>query len=119
MKGDESEENSDDNSDDSSEDDSDDNSSNGSDCEREQQTKDQPISPERSKKRPFSKVAYAKSSRRVRDAGVSLNENPTHRKINQTNLMADVVASLHPMRAMRPGRIESCLTHSLKNSFPH
>ncbi|KAF9404390.1 hypothetical protein BGZ76_006993, partial [Entomortierella beljakovae] len=33
-------------------------------------------------------------------------------------MMGDVVASLHPMRAMRPGRVESCLIHSLKESFP-
>jgi len=114
MNGNESE----DNSDNSSDDNSDDNSGSGSDYEGDQQAKDQSIDAERPKKRAFKKITYTKSSRKARDADVPLNENAVPRKINPTNLMADAVASLHPMRAMRPGRIESCLIHSLKESFP-
>lgn len=110
--------NSDDSSDDNSDDNSDDGSGNGSDCEGSRPTEDQPTNIKHPKKRPFRKVAYTKSSRRARDADVPLNENATPRKLNPTNIMADVVANLHPMRAMRPGRIESCLIHSLKESFP-
>ncbi|KAF9993398.1 hypothetical protein BGZ79_001945, partial [Entomortierella chlamydospora] len=109
MSGNESEDNSDDNSDDDS--------GNEGDYEEDQQAGDQPIDAERPKKRAFKKITYTKSSRMARDADVPVNENAVARKINPTNLMADVVASLHPMRAMKPGRIESCLIHSLKESF--
>ncbi|KAI7817023.1 hypothetical protein BC939DRAFT_467159 [Gamsiella multidivaricata] len=103
MNGNESGDNSDNNSDDNSDNNSDNNSDDNS---------------ERPKKRAFKKITYTKSSREARDADVPLNENAVPRKINPTNLMVDAVASLHPMRAMRPGRIESCLIHSLKESFP-
>ncbi|KAG0007574.1 hypothetical protein BGZ80_004494 [Entomortierella chlamydospora] len=109
MSGNESEDNSDDNSDDDS--------GNEGDYEEDQQAGDQPIDAERPKKRAFKKITYTKSSRMARDADVPVNENAVARKINPTNLMADVVASLYPMRAMKPGRIESCLIHSLKESF--
>ncbi|KAG0285359.1 hypothetical protein BGZ98_005531, partial [Dissophora globulifera] len=72
----------------------------------------------RPRKRASEKITYTKSSRKARDADVPLNENAVRRKINPTNLMAEVVAALHPMRAMRPGRLESCFFHSLKESFP-
>ncbi|KAG0303417.1 hypothetical protein BGZ99_002703, partial [Dissophora globulifera] len=72
----------------------------------------------RPRKRGSEKITYTKSSRKARDADVPLNENAVPRKINPTNLMAEVVAALHPMRAMRPGRLESCLFHSLKELFP-
>ena len=110
--------NSDDNSGNNSDDNSDDDSGNGGDNEGDQQAKDQPIDAVHPKKRAYKKIAYTRSSRKARDADVALNENAVSRKINPTNLMGDVVASLHPMRAMRPGRIESCLIHSLKESFP-
>lgn len=133
-----SDDNSDDNADDDSDNNSDDNSEaafdgtpdentvNNSDnesgkrsrCEKDQQVLNQPIDANRPKKRALRTITYNKSSRRARDADVPLNENAAPRKINPTNLIADAVASLHPMRAMRPGRMEPCLTHSLKESFP-
>ncbi|KAF8957666.1 hypothetical protein BGZ46_002108 [Entomortierella lignicola] len=114
----------DDNSNKDSDDESDDDSDDGFDDSNKGDYKDQhteslPTEEEGPKKRTRKKVTYCKSSRRARDINTQLNENVAHRNINPTNLMADVVASLHPMRTMKPAQIKWCLYYSLKNSFPH
>ncbi|KAG0046600.1 hypothetical protein BGZ83_008233 [Gryganskiella cystojenkinii] len=43
------------------------------------------------------KTTYAKSSRKARDADVLPNENAVPRKINPTSMIADAVASRHPI----------------------
>jgi hypothetical protein len=65
-------------------------------------------------------VAGKESKKRHRkiDAGAPRSENAAPRKINPTNMMGDIVASCHPIRAMRPGPLKTCLDYSIKESFP-
>ena len=105
------------------ENDSEDDSDDGSSSEEEQQdeteaVEDEDVTEKGNRKRPLKKVTYAKSSRKVRDADVPPNENAVSRKTNPTNMMADVVASKFPIRAMTPGQVKSCLEYSIQESFP-
>ncbi|KAF9926430.1 hypothetical protein FBU30_003995 [Linnemannia zychae] len=115
---DDSDDDSDDNSDDGTNGDSKSNSNNDLAVDGRGSKENRSIDAKHPRKRKRKRVIYTKSSRKARDADNSLNENVVPRKINPTNLMADVVACSHPMRSMRPGRIELCIIHSLKASFP-
>ncbi|GJJ77959.1 hypothetical protein EMPS_10318 [Entomortierella parvispora] len=77
----------------------------------------------KSRKRP-STTTYAPSKRRSRDeemkgkGAAEQNADVKSRKRNTTNIIGDIVGGHFPLVAMRPGRLESCLSHSVKNSFP-
>ncbi|GJJ77078.1 hypothetical protein EMPS_09437 [Entomortierella parvispora] len=89
-----------------------------------------------SKKRARAAIVFAPAKRRNRDAEMKQREDTKakanvqqgeevqaedekkRRMTNPTNMIGDVVASRCQMAAMRPGRLESCLRYSLKNSFP-
>lgn len=77
-----------------------------------------------SKKRPSKVITHAPSKRRARNEETKAQENDEEkkdvkpRKRNATNIIGDIVGGNFPMVAMRPGRLESCVLHSARMSFP-
>ena len=67
---------------------------------------------------PKSRPVLNKSSAMARDKGAPSKENAKSRKTNPTNLIGEVLSSERPLRAMKPGTLQSCLHNSLAKSFP-
>lgn len=76
-------------------------------------------------KRLAAPITLLPSKRRARDAKMTVQDDaadpvsvPTPRRTNPTNIIGEVVSSVCPMVAMRPGQLEHCIAHSSENSFP-